>query len=508
MRWKLPCLECGAPLGILRGIVCVNFGEPRSPTTPICDGAWHAECYRQKDEDNFPVLQAKDLDNSILEIEDLAADDPDRFRVARAVDHMMYPFQCDECHFVNLHCTSSRASDLKDGLCLLALRRAILNSFWARETATVDANRREAARYIQAAGMMGVARPYPRRGPFPMKDEWGMMTAMILLLRSREKGKNAEFVQYETIRKVRSHYSNFIHTTPGGVGDIFIPSDSMVNGISRSGTNTLWFKRFMKGCHSRMGDVWCPDRPLTMRETLLCQEMLEEDWKTFENNSVGRLKTALTGVLITAGLGGGMRGEEIIRIHTGIIRKHWSDALSHPDKPHVPLGMSGRFKRQVGVKVYVQPLAIESVSGLKFRLWMHRALQEHGKAGTFNGPIFRVEDRKKRNGEIGERAYKRAKVRDLDNVFRPLLVRVQNRHPETIGPDVNVEEEYIASRSLKRGATSQARNQQIPPDVIEANNRWRKIERARGSTPHMSLLERYADGRAVVPLLVRFTKEL
>jgi hypothetical protein len=172
-----------------------------------------------------------------------------------------------------------------------------------------------------------------------MKDEWGMMTAMILLLRSREKGKNAEFVQYETIRKVRSYYSNFIHTTPGGVGDMFITSDNMVSGISRSGTNTLWFRRFMKGCNSRMGDVWCPDRPLTMHEALLCQEMLEEDWKTFENDSVGRLKTALTGLMITAGLDGGMRGEEIIRIDTGIIQKHWSDALSHPDEPHAPLGM-------------------------------------------------------------------------------------------------------------------------------------------------------------------------
>jgi hypothetical protein len=120
-----------------------------------------------------------------------------------------------------------------------------------------------------------------------------------------------------------------------------------------------------------------------------------------------------------------------------------------------------------------------------------------------------VEDRKKKNGEIRERAYTRAKVGDSDKVFRPLLVRVQDRHPETIGPNINVEEEYSASRSLKRGATSQARNQQIPLDVIKVNNRWRKIERARGSTPHMSLLERYADDeRAVVPLLVRFSKEL
>jgi hypothetical protein len=68
-----------------------------------------------------------------------------------------------------------------------------------------------------------------------------------------------------------------------------------------------------------------------------------------------------------------------------------------------------------------------------------------------------------------------------------------------------VEDEYSASRSFKRGATAQARNMDIPRDVIEANNRWRQKERSRGLTPHMSLLERYTDAKASVPLLVKFS---
>jgi hypothetical protein len=40
--------------------------------------------------------------------------------------------------------------------------------------------------------------------------------------------------------------------------------------------------------------------------------MLEADWKTFEKDTIGRLKTAITGMLVMAGLGGGMRGEEIV----------------------------------------------------------------------------------------------------------------------------------------------------------------------------------------------------
>jgi hypothetical protein len=193
-------------------------------------------------------------------------------------DHMMCPFQCDTCHFWNIHKVGPRENeDPKDKLCLLAVRRAILDSFWGRERATVEANAREARRYVFEASLMGIVRPYPARGPFPVEDDWGMGPAAVLLMRSLDKGKKSEFVQYETIRKVPSHFSNFIHTVPGGIGDMFITSDNVVNGISRSATNTPWFKRFMKGCHSRMGDVWCPDRPLTMREGLLFQGLLEED---------------------------------------------------------------------------------------------------------------------------------------------------------------------------------------------------------------------------------------
>jgi hypothetical protein len=139
---------------------------------------------------------------------------------------------------------------------------------------------------------------------------------------------------------------------------------------------------------------------------------------------------------------------------------------------------------------------------------MYRTLQEYGRVGIFNGPVFRVKNKKRGNAGEGQGNFKRARVGDLNMVFRPLLLRVQEKHPDTIGADVNIEEEYSTSRSFKRGATSQARNMEVPADVIEANNWWRKEERARGSTPHIALLERYADGKAMIPVMVRFSKML
>jgi hypothetical protein len=83
-----------------------------------------------------------------------------------------------------------------------------------------------------------------------------------------------------------------------GVRDTFIADDGKGSTVSASSTNTDWFKRFMRGCHKRMGDIWIPDRALTMRELLCCQTLLEDDWATFEGDKEGRLKLALTTVMM------------------------------------------------------------------------------------------------------------------------------------------------------------------------------------------------------------------
>ena len=53
-------------------------------------------------------------------------------------------------------------------------------------------------------------------------------------------------------------YSNFVHTCAGGSGASFVSDDGTGAVISNSPTNRLFFKRFMQGCHQRMGDVWKP----------------------------------------------------------------------------------------------------------------------------------------------------------------------------------------------------------------------------------------------------------
>ena len=64
--------------------------------------------------------------------------------------------------------------------------------------------------------------------------------------------------------------------------------EGAAGAVSSSPMNTEWFRRFMKGCHRRMGDVWMPDRPVTIQELLKCLMLLQDDWVTFEKDDEGR----------------------------------------------------------------------------------------------------------------------------------------------------------------------------------------------------------------------------
>ena len=94
---------------------------------------------------------------------------------------------------------------------------------------------------------------------------------------------------------------------------------------------------------------------------------------------------------------------------------------------------------------------------------------------------------------------------DLDLLFHGVLQRVQERWPRVLPLSVRVQDETSVRRSLRRGSTTEASNRGIPKEVVEANQRWGKHQRARGVLPQMAMMERYSDARANVGYLIRYS---
>ncbi|KAL7580653.1 hypothetical protein ACA910_002166 [Epithemia clementina (nom. ined.)] len=226
------------------------------------------------------------------------------------------------CLFYNLKGQYPDDGTGQDQLLMICIRRANLDAFWARERSTVAKNRAEMASFLHASSSLGIAAPLPHRGPFPVGDRFGFATACAILVKSCRAGHNADQIEFETAHKVCSMVANYIHTTPGGTGLATAGSgDRSGMFFSGSPTNGLWFKRYLTGCHRRIGNIWIPDRAITVEIILGLLELLEEEYHLLETGQ-RRLEVCSTAALIVTGYSAALQGEEIPQIDVGMLWRY------------------------------------------------------------------------------------------------------------------------------------------------------------------------------------------
>ncbi|KAL7567263.1 hypothetical protein ACA910_016729 [Epithemia clementina (nom. ined.)] len=146
---------------------------------------------------------------------------------------------------------------------------------------------------LKAAKELGIPDPLPGRGPFPTEDTFGMGMVCAMLLKTRQVGRNAAQIQFETAQKLQATVSKFVHTTPGGTGAATIEyGDRGEQFFTASPTNSSWFKQFNNGCHWRMGNVWLPDKAVSLEEVLSALAILEDEFAHLNYGGNGNWKFA------------------------------------------------------------------------------------------------------------------------------------------------------------------------------------------------------------------------
>ena len=257
----------------------------------------------------------------------------------------------------------------------------------------------------------------------------------------------------------------------------------------------------MTGTHERMGDVKIQDTALTIDVLLAFQDILETHWREawIGGDRATLFDLATSGCAVTCGFSAGLRGEEIghVRLHESVILS--MRGLVHPRKAHVLLALEGRFKGQISQKKHKIPLIPVSASGIQNQRWLFRLMAQHDQRGNTIGPIFRKHP-------VSEDA---AQIKHLDVLFHKYLLILQAIRPELIPESIDVINDYSIRRSLRRGSTTQARNQKVPRDIINLNNRWRSddLARSRVAAPG-EMMENYTDVVAAVETLLQYSEPL
>lgn len=447
-------------------------------------------------------LRLRQAEGGEIEVEQRSGDE---FFEARAGDHLMCPFQCDTCHFRNIQGREPVDSQAEDGVLLAAIRRASLDAFWARSPGTVKSNLTEMRMHLRISRQeLGVAVPFRelcQRGPLPVRDDWGMLAACSMLRRSLRRGRNSTTVQFATIRRTRTAVTNYCQMTIGAIGASTVAGDKFRQRFLDVPTTSLFFERFVQGCHARMGDVVIRDQALTFDVLEALLQLLDADYSDAEAGGGSRFEVALLGAALTLGYSTALRGEEFAFCLLGPTAFESVTSEGHPRRPHVMVVLKGRFKGSKVEQEHRFPIVLTSESSvLRNQTWLWRLFEQYRVEGMGapEGPLFRADPR----------AAEPVRISQLDVLFHRYLATLQDKALELIHGRVNVEEEYSFRRSIRRGSTTHARNRGVASDVVEANNRWRKVSAAGNRAPGLSMLETYTDAQAALDLCIRYSESL
>jgi hypothetical protein len=192
-------------------------------------------------------------------------EDDDRYLQARNGDNLVTPFQCDLCHFRSLMQRDHVGGLPQDHRLLKLIQRANLDALWSREPSMVRGTLsmcHQGGRIAQSLGFKDqLFRPM---GPHPLGDTFGMGAAIVMLQQSLAPGKYDKCMQFASVRKFRSAFSNVYHVTTEGQEAMVLAKDVRKMTVTKCPTYGEFFERFLRGMHKCMGEISRPDRALSL----------------------------------------------------------------------------------------------------------------------------------------------------------------------------------------------------------------------------------------------------
>jgi hypothetical protein len=410
----------------------------------------------------------------------------------------MIQFECDLCVFSKLKGRPPAHANATEKLVMACIRRATLDAFWSRADSTVTGHARHIKEGIELAEFLGIEPPYVPAGPLPPFDHCGYAMAILMLVKSRQKGKyHSSHQQWETIRKIRTAYGNQIRS--GAVANSLCLAMGDADGKSYSRLcsdpcASLWFKRFISGCQRRMGQDWRPDRAITNKMLLFLLAKIEhrlDSWK----DPVEQRRCIFAGGYFVLSYVNSLRGPEGLLLDLEGCLKHFPPAVG--EKDDVVFALLGTVKGEHLEREHLLPTVKLTQSGIPDLRWLKQILGANKLCGRTSGPAFCGEE-----GIVLTR-------RDMNECLHEILGELLIEHPTMFLADIqsraDVEEKYNVYRSFRRGSDSQAIAMNVGKTDIDVVNRWQKKEAAGTKQPGHQMFHHYADINILWPNFQRYT---
>jgi hypothetical protein len=308
----------------------------------------------------------------------------DEFQYARNGDHCMVPFECDLCVFRKLRSASPDVTDPGDELLLACIRRVNLDSFWSRTTSTVNGNKDKIAFSLELSKSVGLRGPYNVDGPLPDFDHCGYEIAVDMLLHSRRPGRySKEYTQFDTIRKLRTVFSNHCRATAQANRSSLAIGDTKgkYQRLGDDACSSFWFHRFIEGCKRRMGQDWRPNKAISKQ--LMIRVLLEAEHRIDAAPSQADLNRwivfhsyALVCYVVS------LRGCEGLLLDLQGLQQKWGAGGNN----YVVIALLGKIKGETGDWAHLLPSVHVTSSGINVHESLERLLDFKKSIGQISGP--------------------------------------------------------------------------------------------------------------------------
>lgn len=410
----------------------------------------------------------------------------------------MVCFECDFCVFRKLRplLGSPREGNEKDGKLMACIRRINLDAFWSRATSTVNANRSRIKNMLELANSVGLNGPFEYNMALPGYDHCGYQVAVLMILKSKQAGRYAsDHVQWDTIRRTRTTYSNHYKASPEANVEVWALSDErgMAQRMSQDICSSLWFSRFFIGCKRRMGQDWRPNEALT---TALVVETLNLVTQRIEANAMPGVRNAwiVFGTYVAVCYTLSLRGSEGCLLDLAGLIRHEPD----PANNYFIVALRGKIKGEHNDRCHLIPCINMTSSEIGVKNWITTLVKHKQDLGFHDGPAISDID--------GQVLHTKELDIKLASVLEEIYENKRNLFPSNIiQKRDDIANVYQVFRSLRRASNTRAIEQNVSETDIYTVNRWHSIETSRGNKSSRPMHHHYAQAHLQVQPYLRYT---
>jgi hypothetical protein len=349
---------------------------------------------------------------------------------------------------------------------------------------------------LQGSADLELSGPFPDYGPYPPFDHCGYEIALNMVMASLKSGRHADdHLQFDTIRKIRTAYSNFIRAAPFSNAYPWVVGDGEGKNFQRLATDpcgSLWFHRFLEGCKKRMGQDWRPDQAVTPE--IMLALLAHVDTLIVNSPDANTTYTlTMAGAFYAVSYVLSLRGPEGLLLDLEGLLEERNRAPSQ----YIVVALWGKIKGEHHERSHLLPSVNRTGSGLEVRQWIDRAVLLAHAAGRSRGPLML------------DKLGKKITSAKLNEIFHEALISLfrtgEVEFPSVIKTEEDIRERFNIFRSMRRGSDTRAHEEQVSDSDINIVNRWKAEQKAGTRKPGLSMPQMYTDPALLLKPFLRYT---